>query len=187
MDRRVKYTKKVIKETFIDLLQEKDINKISVSELCQKCDINRATFYRYYIDIYDLLEKIEQELIDKLKQMLLTYKNYSIKDLVKEYLKVVLENKELIRILFTNSKNLNFLNEFIEYFYENCKLKLFDGLYYQNEEEKNLDTIFVVNGTLGIIYYWVENDFSEDIDDLANEINRISYFGLSKYKSSLLK
>ena len=53
MDRRIKYTKKIIKDCFFELLSEKDINKITVSELCNKADINRATFYRYYIDIYD--------------------------------------------------------------------------------------------------------------------------------------
>ena len=55
MDRRVKYTKKVIKDTFLSLLEKKNISNISVKELCEMADINRGTFYRYYIDIYDLL------------------------------------------------------------------------------------------------------------------------------------
>ncbi len=184
MDRRVKYTKKVIKETFIELLEEKDINKITVSELCSKCDINRATFYRYYLDIYDLLEAIKQDLIDELKEMLLTYKNYSIRDLVKEYLKIVLQNKNLIKIIFANSKNMYFLDEFIEYFYENCKSKLFDGIDDKEEEERTLASIYVVNGTLGIISYWVQNDFDEDIESLADTINKISYYGLKQYKNN---
>ena len=48
MDRRVKYTKKIIKDTFLNLLKEKEISKITVSEICKLSDINRATFYRYY-------------------------------------------------------------------------------------------------------------------------------------------
>ena len=55
MDRRIKYTKKIIKETFINLLEKKDLNKITVSEICKIADINRSTFYRYYLDVYDLL------------------------------------------------------------------------------------------------------------------------------------
>ena len=51
MDRRVKYTKKVIKDTFLSLLEEKDITNISVKELCEVADVNRGTFYRYYEDI----------------------------------------------------------------------------------------------------------------------------------------
>ena len=66
MDRRVKYTKTIIKDTFISLLSSKDINKISVSEICKVADINRATFYRYYLDIYDLLDKIEDDFIEEI-------------------------------------------------------------------------------------------------------------------------
>jgi AcrR family transcriptional regulator len=59
MDRRTKYTKKMIKDTLIDLLLEgKDITKVTVSEICEIADINRATFYRYYLDIFDLLDKM---------------------------------------------------------------------------------------------------------------------------------
>ena len=55
MDRRTKYTKNIIKETFINLLEKKELNKITVSEICKIADINRSTFYRYYLDVYDLL------------------------------------------------------------------------------------------------------------------------------------
>ena len=67
MDRRIKYTKKVIKENFLNLLEEKDISNITVKELCMISDINRGTFYRYYIDIYDLLKSIEQEFVEEVK------------------------------------------------------------------------------------------------------------------------
>jgi AcrR family transcriptional regulator len=67
MDRRVKYTKKVIKDTFIDLLDKKDISKVTVSEICKIADVNRATFYRYYLDVFDLLEKMEQEFVEDVK------------------------------------------------------------------------------------------------------------------------
>ena len=61
MDRRIKYTKKTIKDTFISLLSEKDIKKITVSEICKLADINRATFNSYYLDVNDLLDKIQEE------------------------------------------------------------------------------------------------------------------------------
>lgn len=67
MDRRVKYTKKVIKDTFLSLLEKKNISNISVKELCEMADINRGTFYRYYIDIYDLLKKLKMNLLKKSK------------------------------------------------------------------------------------------------------------------------
>ena len=54
-NQRVKITKKIIKNTLVDMLEDMDINKITVSSLCKRAEINRSTFYNYYDDIYDLL------------------------------------------------------------------------------------------------------------------------------------
>lgn len=62
LDRRTAYTRIVIKTALFDLLAEKQLSKITVKEICERAQINRATFYRNYLDIYDLYEKIETEL-----------------------------------------------------------------------------------------------------------------------------
>ena len=98
MDRRVKYTKKIIKECFFDLLNEKEINKITVSELCTKADINRATFYRYYIDIYDLLEKIQEEFIEEYENFDEKFKKYENDENKINYLKNYSHQKKCVNI-----------------------------------------------------------------------------------------
>ena len=59
-DARVRYSKMIIQSNFVSLLKQKPMNKITVKELCEMADINRATFYKYYMDFYDLMEKIEE-------------------------------------------------------------------------------------------------------------------------------
>jgi AcrR family transcriptional regulator len=66
-DRRVKYTKMVLRDSLMKLLAEKDISRITIKEICENADINRATFYAHYTDQYDLLDKIENELFDNLR------------------------------------------------------------------------------------------------------------------------
>lgn len=51
-----------IEKAFIHLLQTKEINKISVSEICKECELNRSTFYANYADIYDLADKVRKKL-----------------------------------------------------------------------------------------------------------------------------
>lgn len=182
MDRRVKYTKKVVKETLISLLEEKELNKITVSELCEKSDINRATFYRYYMDIYDLLEKLEQELIDELKEILPNYSDCSMKEVIKEFLKVFLENKKLVKIIFSNRQNIYFLNDFFNFIYEKCKDKWLENVN-MDEDDKSLVAVYAFNGTLGVINYWIQNDFEEEIDLIASVIEKICYNGLYGYKN----
>lgn len=60
-DARVQYTKTRIKEAFYTLLEKKSIKRISVREPCELAEINRATFYKHYADVFDLMEKLEDE------------------------------------------------------------------------------------------------------------------------------
>ena len=70
IDRRVKYTRMVIKESLINLLEEKDISQITIKEICENADVNRSTFYAHYTDQYDLLRKIEDEFLANIRDYL---------------------------------------------------------------------------------------------------------------------
>lgn len=180
MDRRVKYTKKIIKECFFDLLNEKEINKITVSELCTKADINRATFYRYYIDIYDLLEKIQEEFIEELK-VISGEKDYTVFSFSKEMLQVFLNNKDLLRIVFKTQNHIYFLNDFLDIAYEKCKNKWTRDIGYLDEKNIEFATTFIFNGAIGVINYWVQNEFTESVDEISTIIEELSYNGIKSY------
>ncbi|MEI3131006.1 MAG: TetR family transcriptional regulator [Oscillospiraceae bacterium] len=64
-DARVKYTKMVLKKALLELMQHKPVNKITVKEICERAELNRATFYAHYSDCFDLLESIEEELFGR--------------------------------------------------------------------------------------------------------------------------
>ena len=63
MDLRVERTRKNIHNAFIQLRSKKPLEKITVKELSELAYINKATFYSHYHDIYDLSDKLEDELI----------------------------------------------------------------------------------------------------------------------------
>ena len=97
-DRRIKRTKRFLSMALVELLAEKPVNEITVKELTERSDVNRATFYRHYRDIYDMLRQMEQELfkIDSYANLVLQYlrlesfhddlvlRRVSVEDLVKE-------------------------------------------------------------------------------------------------------
>ena len=68
-DRRTRYTRQTIKDTFLELLKQKSFTKITVTEICKNAEINRGTFYLHYYDIYDVLSDI---LNDMTQDMLTT-------------------------------------------------------------------------------------------------------------------
>lgn len=183
MDRRVKYTKKVIKDTFLKLLNEKEIKKITISEICQLADINRATFYHHYLDIYDLLDSIAKDFEEELKNAYIpkTDKEKTIFHFSKAMLSVFIQNKELVKILFNTNNNIYSLNNILEVAYEKCRERWTKDIPNISTEEMEYATIFIFNGALGIINYWIQNDFDKNIDDLATIIEDLSYFGTKKY------
>ena len=63
-DRRIQYTKRMLQDAVFELLKEKSVNEISVTELCAKANINRGSFYKYYTNIYDLLYQIFSMIIN---------------------------------------------------------------------------------------------------------------------------
>jgi len=69
--RSVIRTKKRIKQSFLELLDEKkDMGLITVSELTQRADIAKSTFYNHYDDVYSVAEEFENELIDNISKVL---------------------------------------------------------------------------------------------------------------------
>lgn len=65
MDKRTKKTEDIIEKVFIDLLKNKKVEEITITELTKLADLNRRTFYIHYTDIYDLQEKVEKHELEK--------------------------------------------------------------------------------------------------------------------------
>lgn len=58
-----------IKKAFIEFLQTKEINEITVSDICKQAHINRSTFYANFLDIYDLADKMRDDLFNDVKEL----------------------------------------------------------------------------------------------------------------------
>ena len=65
LDRRVVRTKKMIKEALVELLSEQNSNNVSITDITQRADINRKTFYNHYAAVHEIIEEIEDEIVTK--------------------------------------------------------------------------------------------------------------------------
>ena len=65
-DRRTSYTKKAIRDAYIELLYEMEPSKITVTEVCRRADINRGTFYLHYEDLPRVMDELEDEVYDEI-------------------------------------------------------------------------------------------------------------------------
>lgn len=71
LDLRVVKTKKNIKKVFLELMEEKGFAKLNVQNLVERAEINRSTFYLHYVDKFDLLNKLEDDLLAGIRNIAL--------------------------------------------------------------------------------------------------------------------
>lgn len=69
VDRRIAKTQEAIKKAFIELMNEKHFDKITLQDISDRANVNRRTIYLHYMDKFDLLDKLIEEHINKLQEM----------------------------------------------------------------------------------------------------------------------
>jgi AcrR family transcriptional regulator len=61
-------TQRNLQDTFWLLYEKKSIDKITVKDICNLAGYNRSTFYQYYVDVYDVLHKLEKKILDEVDE-----------------------------------------------------------------------------------------------------------------------
>ncbi len=93
-------TRRLIKKVFAEMLSEKrELGKIAVSELCQRADISRGTFYSHYDDIYGVAEDYENEMIETFFNAAKLCESQSIMELIDSIFEFIRQNNESYRLL----------------------------------------------------------------------------------------
>jgi AcrR family transcriptional regulator len=185
-DRRVRKTKRALRDGLAELMIDKNLRSITVRELTDKVDIHRATFYAHYKDIYDLYEQMEDAVVVELNQILIN--NFSVPSIqfytvLFEYIS---ENKQLSRMLFGNHGGISFLYRLNLLFEEKC-MEGWCKEWELSEEDEELKykVRYHVQGCLAIISRWAESNFTYPNDKLIRILSDIdkSMEGYVKNKS----
>ena len=170
-DRRVRRTKKLLTQALTQLLQEKQINEITVKELTDLADMNRGTFYLYYKDMFDMLEKIEDGMFEALDAIISLHEHDDVsqqtKPILLDLFDFIEENQEMCRVLLSPHGDMNFLHRLNEVVREKC-LKAWPEIRKEKgEADFDYHYSFVVFGCAGIIRAWVNRNCSESADKMA--------------------
>lgn len=150
---RVRYTKKIIMESVMQLLQEKPFHKISLTEICKLAEINRTTFYKYYKDIYDWKEQLEQDCLHRTSTILENCDHVDMLEMLTQQFQDMRENAELYGLISSpnfESKVLELsLSMILEKADEETKKHLF--LSDEKDYRRRWDCYYVIYGCLGVI------------------------------------
>lgn len=171
---RKKESKRKIEKTFMQLIQTKEINEITVTDLVKNAKINRSTFYVNYLDIYDLAKQLKDRMFQDILEL---YQEEAIKQKHSyDYLKLFKHIKDN-QIYYKTMFKLNF--DFMNY-YDN-HLEYDDAIKYYGTT-KNIDyhIEFFKAGISAIIKKWLLNGCIESPEEMIEIIN-------SEYKGKSLE
>ncbi|MHA7964887.1 TetR/AcrR family transcriptional regulator [Paenibacillus sp. CAU 1782] len=183
-DRRIKYTKMMIRESFIRFLKEKPISKITVKEICLAADINRATFYSHYTDQYDLLHQIEEEVITDITHYLQEFHFEDIEQIVSAGVERILDyigkNAELFDLLLNIHGNLKFQQDVVKLIGVQHFIPVPDG---NSNDPYHAEYLFhfLASGAIGLIQLWLKDGMKKPAKELADLILKAALNGRNAF------
>ena len=161
IDLRIIKTKKILFEALVTLMEQKDFEKIKISDICDQALINRSTFYAHYEDKYDLLLAMINDLKNNLERELKENKEEDIsKNYFMELLKILInhvdEKREIYNSILKNDKNGIVIDFLIDVSYKDLTSRL---------KNNNIISIipidvitkFYIGGIVNIGIDWVKN------------------------------
>ena len=159
------FTKKAIRETFLDLLREKPVSHISICEIVERCGINRNTFYYYYHDLPELIEEILTEETEKAVSRCNNVN--SIEETVELIVDNLLSNKKAILHLHQSSvSNRMFYEEYLQKVCKHFISAFLKNAFAETEiSEKDQNTLihFYQCACFGYVIEWLDNGMKSDI------------------------
>lgn len=182
VDRRVRKTRRQLRECLITLLKEKKVQDITVRELTDMADLNRGTFYLHYKDVFDLLEKTEAELQEDFNRLVCKHDAVDLKQrpsvIFNEIYSLVYDNADLIEILLGENGDLNFVNRLKLLIREKCLKDWMEVFRSGNAAAFDAFFSFIVSGCIGLVQYWLQTGLKETPEQMAKLTEHIITKGI---------
>jgi len=161
-----------IQEVMLTLMNKHDFEEITVQAVCSKAEINRSTFYLHYLDIYDLMDKMEFEmhknLVEDYEGMTVDYVNGDI--FAPQYLRIYLEHifshQQFYKVCLRNRKTFPIKRGFDSLWNLIMKPR-FEKAGIQSEDEMMLYFVYTQGGITTLTRHWLDNGCQQPPDTIS--------------------
>lgn len=185
MDRRILKTKDAIKTAYKNLLIEKQNQKISITELSQKANIDRKTFYLHYNSVDDVMTEIIEEHLLEFKYLVneKTVLNNTIDaDLIMQSMNIcIMKNIEFYRCISNNMVFERFSKQMKEILVEKTISVLTDSSSL-SETDIKIYCKFLFSGIIDVYADWFQNKSSITLEELGKLTGNVLHNGIQVLK-----
>ena len=160
LDRRTRYSLRAIRSALFALLETKPLDSITITDICRVADVNRGTFYRYYRDVYDLLEKTEDDFIEEIHRLIdqSRARDFGISDFFTEVFRILSENKELMQISKTKQFTDRFTQKILIFVLPQLNALIAEADPKASPEQIHFLSDYMMGGCTRVVADWIEGD-----------------------------
>ena len=184
MDRRILKTRKIIKDSFVELVNEIGFEKVTVKNITEKANINRGTFYLHYKDKYDLLEQSQNEILNEIKEIVILASQEvksslslnsigNIEPFLVRLYTYIGENADLMPIILNSNEHSSFINDFkslIQYYIVNF-ISSNDRINKEISGKYMLEILSSIH--IGVIQKWISDGMIESPEEISSMLSNI--------------
>ena len=173
-------TKRNIEQAFLELYRTKRLEQITISAISEKAGLNRSTFYYYFVDIYDLLEYVENKYIDEATKIIPILIDGIIQNNLEENIAMIQEfykkNRDTFLLFLVERPNVHIIQA-------SKKIAREYALHYIGIDKDKLGVRekcimeYIANAQIGIISWWLENDRNMEFQILIDIIKQANLRG----------
>ena len=164
-DRRARRSRKLLKESLLELMKRKTFSDISVRDVTDAADMNRATFYLHYSGTAELLQSVEEDLLAELQSLVdahmqETFAVGSVAPVFEPVLDFAVEHRETCTILFASSEASGFFQAIQRLVHENGAPLV--RTWFRPADPRLTDYLlnFLAWGFIGLLSEWFEKDMA---------------------------
>lgn len=187
-DRRTIRTKRLIRDAFTKLMEEKGFEGITIRDLTQKADINRGTFYLHYRDKYDLLEQSEAEILQDIEAIQKFAKKIHPSEMlnndfqeplpfIMKLFEYIEENAEFIKVILGPKGDPAFQVKIKEMMKKNMLQKIVEFKEEDTQVPVEFLISYVTSAYLGVIQQWLKSGLVHSPREMSLTLSRMNILG----------
>ena len=181
-DLRVIRTKKAIRQAFAELMSEKPLEAITVSDVASQALINRKTFYAHYSGVHEIIAEIEDEIVTALSQPLAD-KNFedilaNPYELFRDVMLIINRDIDVYGKLVTDSANSQLVQKMVQ-----MTRRQVCAAYKKeapvDEQTFDLTVYFILSGLLAVFTEWYTSGRTQSIEEMSEKLSKLCFDGVN--------
>lgn len=173
VDRRIVRTQGAIKNAFLELMSEKNFDSITIQDIADRANINRATVYLHYLDKFDLLDKIMEEHIVNMSDFCESEADLDWFESTVHCMEYLESNYLFFSTMLASEGARYFRNRFLQHNIEEFKKDINITTGKNSGQNEDIVAEFVANAYVGVVEWWIKNRMPYSPKEMAEKVGEL--------------